>query len=245
MIPLINSPGNELPGNTIVVIPNPGISNERISELIKPFKGQVKRDWFNSHFYYCLPLTIGNQYGFSVIAEQDFTVTWNGRDGLQDLIVENGTSPLQIINSHFGCGIITVQCLWHYRTPPSVNLMTIAPPNIPQHNIMHMVGVVETDNLRRDFTFNLKMTAPGTVTFKKGDVIGSFIPIPRYFADEFSVKFADEVLSPEAISEEYKIAEEFSRLRSGEDTTKNHLAGRLYFKGEDAYGNKFPDHQRK
>lgn len=244
MIPLINSPGNEIAPNTLLVIPNEGITNEQVSELLKPLKGVAKRDWFNSHFYYCLPLTIGNQYGFAVTAEQDFSVTWNGNNDLPDLQVEIGPQKLQIINSHFGCGIITVQCLWHYRTPPYVNLMTIAPPNVPQHNIMHMVGVVETDNLRRDFTFNLKMTAPGTVSFKKGDIIGAFIPVPRYFSDTFTVQFGNEILSPEAIQQEYEAGAEFMRLRNGEDTTKNHLAGRLYFKGEDAFGNKFPDHQR-
>jgi len=109
-----------------------------------------------------------------------------------------------------------------------------------------MTGVIETDNLSRDFTFNLKVTKPNIyVTIKAGDPIGAFIPIPRYFADRFTIKYADELFTPEEIDLEYKAGTELARQRQQEDILKPHAAGRKYFQGTDAWNNPFPDHQKK
>jgi hypothetical protein len=110
---------------------------------------------------------------------------------------------------------------------------------------MHMTGVVETDNLRRDFTFNLRITEPHVyVTVKAGDPIGAFIPIPRWYADQFSITYANQLYSEDEIELEHLSGDEFAKQRSGEDKNKPRQAGRLYFKGEDAWGNKFPNHQK-
>lgn len=246
-IPYINQPGNEIPDNTLLVVPQPGVTREEIDNLLIPLNLSKKRDWFNSHFYYCLPLTIGNTYGFIVKAERDVTFYWDGDVSVRGLTIQQNQEEkrCQIFSNHFGSGIFTVQNNWHYRTPPGINLMTITPPNFPQHGLMHMTGVIETDNLRRDFTFNLKVTRPNTyITIKAGDPIGAFIPIPRYFADKFSIVHAQDYLTPDQIGAEIEVGREFSRQRNGEDLKKPHQSGRRYFKGEDAWGNKFSDHQK-
>ncbi len=147
-IPLINSPGHEIPEKTLLVIPQPGINNEEIENLLIPLTSYKKRDWFTSHFYYCLPLAIGNIYGFIVKAERDVTIYWDGSEAIQGLFINDDTSKqrCQGFSNHFGSGIFTIQNFWHYRTPPGINLMTITPPNFPQHGLMHMTGVIETDN---------------------------------------------------------------------------------------------------
>ena len=66
--PSINSEGFEVPTNTLVVVPNRGIQKEQVSPLLESLDGNFKRDLFTDHFYYCLPLNIGNQYGFIVKA---------------------------------------------------------------------------------------------------------------------------------------------------------------------------------
>jgi len=246
--PIINSEGHEIPEKTLLVIPNKGrkASKESIGKLLEPLAGQPKRRWFNSHFYYCLPLTIGNQYGFIVYALKDFTVRWDGGIPIESTVITCDERPDDIQNykSHFGSGIVTVQNDWHIRTPPSVNIMTINPPNFFKRGITHMTGVVETDNLRRDFTFNLRITEPDTdILFRKGEPVGAFICIPRYFADQFTIAFGDELYTQEQLEIEEVSTEEFSRLRGTTDQDKPHQAGRLYFRGEDAWGNKFPDHQ--
>ena len=244
----INDEDNLIPEKTLLIVPNRFANKEKISELIEPLSKHKKRDWFNEHFYYCLPLIIGNQYGFVLKTQYNFSVRWNGGDQVDDL--EVNIHDLQGLNlqtyvTNFGKGILTVQNFFHFRTPPDVNLMTIQPPNFLKDGIMHMTGVIETDNLRRDFTFNLKVTRPNEwIHFKIGDPIGAFIPIQRYFADAFEIKYADELFSKELIDLEHKTGDEFGKQRSGEDLSKTHQAGRKYFKGEDAWGNKFKDHQK-
>ena len=246
---MINEPGREIPDNTVLVIPNRGVPNEEIAKLVVPASSIKQREWFNPHFYYCLPLVIGNQYGFLVKSQHTFTAIWTGGSGPAEVTLDvkpaDTERPLQIISSHFGEGTITIQSFWHFRTPPGVNLMTVTPPNMPQHGLMHMTGVIETDNLRRDFTFNLKITKPNElITVKAGDPIGAFIPLPRWYSDQFSLAYANELYTPEELELEHRTGDEFGKQRSGEDLEKPRQAGRRYFKGEDAWGNPFPDHQR-
>jgi hypothetical protein len=248
MLQIINSAGQEVPSKTLVIIPHPGKDKNKILELLEPLKGKVKREWFPPYFYNCLPLNIGNQYGFIVKAAKDFSVIWNGGENNSDMTVtmEQDANPTQLVASHFGHGILTIQNAWRYATSPGVNLMTISPPNYIKDGTTHLTGVVETDNLRQDFTFNIRINEPNTlITYKAGEPVGAFIPIPRYYADNFEIAFAEDIYTQEQISAEHDTLNEFSRIRSTVDIVNVGGVGRRYFKGIDAWGNKFPDHQRK
>lgn len=242
----------EVPENTIAVIPHHDSYIEFSKELFVPMAGQKKRDWFVRHAYFCLPLVIGNQYGFGLRSSATFEAVWNGGETPNDVEVtildqdvnSFGDQP-QHIESHFGMGTVTIQNRFTIRTPPGVNLMTINPPNHWIDGVQHMTGVVETDNLRRDFTFNLKLTRPGhKVRINKGDLIGCVLPIPRYYPDSFSIKQADELFTQEQIDEENLMGLKFGHERVTEDRDKPHGNGRRYYNGEDADGNKFACHQK-
>jgi hypothetical protein len=246
----INQPGYEIPDQTLIIVPHFDFMNkERIDNIFEPLTGKVSRDWFNTHFTYCLPLTIANQYGFIIKSERDFSILWDGNVSLDAMHIEyldeqEYTDPGQSLLNHFGSGIFTVANRFHIRTPIGVNLMTIQPPNMPKDGIMHMSGSVESDNVQRDFTFNIKVTRPNEkIYFKKGDPIGAFIPIPRYFADGFTVKLASEIYPQEVIDNEIESYNEFGRQRNNEDRDKPHQSGRRYFKGIGAWGEKYKDHQ--
>jgi hypothetical protein len=239
----INDKNNLIPENTIVVVPS-HFDNEKINYLdtMIPLLGENKRDWFNSHFYYCLPLTIGNQYGFAIKSRKTFTAIWNGREdrfSIKINVIED-EDPSQIISSHFGSGIITIQNQFTLRTPPNINLMTIQPPNIFIAGLNSMTGVVETDNLRRDFTFNLKITIPNfEVKVNKGDIIAAFIPIPRNFVENFKLEHVRDIFSDEIHFSEINASNEFGKQRFNEDKLKPHEAGRKYFKGLDYDGSEY------
>jgi len=237
---------------TIAAIPDHKNFNRHIAEIVKPMAGDKKRDWFSEHAYHCLPLLIGNQYGFSIRSLYDFKFTWNGGNNPEDvsIIMDNKYSRTrlnerpQIVTSHFGMGVVTIQNRFNFKTPKGVNLMTVNPPNHFIDGVGHMTGVVESDNLRRDFTFNLKCTRPGhTVTIKKGDLIGCIMPVPRGFIDSFNVSSGLEVLPAKEVEEESRQKREFARKRQEEDPLKPSRNGHLYAKGVDAFGNQFDDHQ--
>lgn len=237
--------------NKIVGIPNTfQDAGVKVSDHYESLIGKKQRKWFSDHSYLCLPLVIGNQYGYVVKALYDFDVVWNGGSNPSDLQImyKNGRPGYkgQWISSHFGLGIITVQNHFTLRTPEPINLMTINPPNYFIDGIHYMTGVVECDNLRRDFTFNLKVTRPNTlIQFKKDDWIGCFIPVPRYFVDSFELIDAKDAMTEDEIKVEIQASVDAGKERDTVDKTKPHGAGRRYFKGEDVYGNEFVDHQRR
>lgn len=231
-----------VPDNTIYILTEDPRFDDLPGELILPLKGEVKREWFGKHHYFCLPLVMGNQHGFVFKAAFDFSAIWNGGDTPADtevFIEENDKkSGKQVISSHFGYGIVTVQNRWTLRTPRGVNLMVMPPPNYYVHGAMFLTAVVEADNLRRDFTFNIKLTrANEVVYFKKGDPIGCVLPYPRYFIDGYKTELHPK---GEALDTERKTIREFSKVREsakgGQDL--------LYMQGKDVYRNPFPEHQK-
>jgi hypothetical protein len=244
--------GINVPDKKIAVFSEPwnGLKNfDRIDNILT--KSSKKRNWFSPNFYRCLPLTIGNQYGFVLKSEFDFGFIWNGEESTDSINFYFNESEESLLNkyprieSHFGHGIITVSPPFWLRTPPGVNLMTINPPNYVVPNITVMTGVVETDNLRRDFTFNLKIQIPNIEVFiPAGTPLAAFIPIPRYYSDSFEIVSAETIFDSETIDEEIQSNLDTKIYREEVEKTLKNNVGRLYMKGEDIYGNKFPDHQK-
>ena len=236
----------EIEENTILAVSHHDDWEKSIDDICGSLKGEKRRGWFIPHAYFCLPLVIGNQYGFIIRSQLDFWAIWNGGEAPEDVtVVCHPNDGTQSIEAHFGMGTITITNHFHFRTPPGINLMTINPPNYFIDGIHHLTGVIETDNLRRDFTFNLKLTRPDhPIYIKKGTPVGCFLPIPRYFVDSFDLKSAKEVLTNKEIEDERKIGMEFGAERMGPDKEKPNQCGRRYRNGEDCRDNKFLDHQK-
>jgi len=252
---MINDGINDVPDKTVVVFRTTDINNKTISKdrVFNIFRKPSKtRDWFTPHFYRCLPLTIGNQYGFIICLEFDIGFEWNGGDSPQDITLFFDESVNDInnvvypnISTHFGSGILTIDTPFFLRTQPGVNLMTINPPNSVIPNITVMTGVVEADNLRKNFTFNLKIQMPNIrVHIPAGTPLAGFIPIPRYFADEFKINFAEDIFNKEIIEEELKAETDSGNYRKEIEPKLKNGVGRQYLTGTDVYGNIFKDHQR-
>lgn len=246
----LNDPGYEVPDNKILAVSHSLDNDGKYNDVIKSLKGNIQREWFNSHFYYCLPINIGNQYGFVVESLRDFEVVWDGtldRAGdIKIVFLNNDNSEYQFITSNFGNGVLTIQNSFSLKTPPGVNLMTIQPPNMYIDGMVAMTGVVETDQIRRDFTFNIKITRPNKkISIKKGDPLGAFIPIPRYFVDSFSIDNVDNYFDKALHENEIKDSNELGRQRGQEDLLKTHSSGRKYFNGKHAFGEPYKDHQKR
>jgi hypothetical protein len=245
--PYINDEGYEVPKNTILVVPHRIEHDGFYKEVLKPLKGNSKREWFNSHFYYCLPLIIGNQYGFVIESLRDFEIMWDGTEANPEIIFLNEeNSDKQSIKTGFGSGIVTVQNAFALKTSPGINLMTIQPPNMFIPGCVSMTGVIETDQIRRDFTFNFKVTVPNLkISVKKGDPLGAFIPIPRYFVDNFDTKLISDIFDQELHINEVEEVKNLSDERNSSDKEKPHQAGRRYFNGINFDGTEYKDHQKR
>lgn len=244
--PFLNDPGYEVPENTVVVVPHSPDNTGFYEEMLLPLKGESKRDWFTAHFYYCLPLTIGNQYGIAVKSGYSFDAYWPGGEAAAVLTFDKTDDvPHQAVSTHFYNGVITFQNFFALKTPPGINLMTIQPPNMFIPGCVAMTGVVETDQIRRDFTFNLKITVPNyKIRVNKGDIIGAFIPIPRYFVDKFDLALVSDLFDKEVHLNEVQESRTLGEERGTVDKEKNHMAGRRYFKGMHSDNTRYADHQK-
>lgn len=236
----------------IPIIPPDGIKqfDMNISSFLKPLNSDHKREWFDSHFYKCLPLSIGNMQGFAFSVPFDFNVFWNGGERPQDLTISVNDSydrPKDMndlyVQSEFGYGIFTIHFPLILKTPPGVNLMTIAPPNYPVPGISPMTGVVEADNLRFTFTLNFKVDLANVmISVVKDYPIMGILPIPRYYCDSFKLVNAYDILDKNDIEEERQIVDEHGKKR--EHSNINGLGSdRIYYRGMDVRENKFKDHQ--
>jgi hypothetical protein len=246
----INSAAHQVAPNQIAVVAELDAYAPSIPSMVESLRGRSGRESLGQHSMHCLPLIIGNQYGFVLKSMVSWTALWNGGPDHSDtkIMIEEPAEAngIQLVSSHFGNGIITVQNRFHFRTAPGVNLMVLDPPNYFLPNLSNLFAVVETDNLRRDFTFNLKIVTPKKrVRVKKGDIISGIIPIPRYYVDDFAVTLADKIFPPEVIAEEVAHCQKFGHLRDNEDKAKPLQVGKLYWRGLDADQNAFADHQRK
>jgi hypothetical protein len=246
--------GIDVPDKTIAMFMLRNSLGENFEEYTNNLKKPDKRrDWFTPHAYHCLPLVLGNQQGFILTANFSFDVMWNGGDKPEDMEItyrypqEFNFDSLNFtqISKVFGNGIVTILVPYSLRTPPGVNILTINPPNHIIKNATVLTGTVETDNLRHQFTFNLKLHEPNVLTsFEAGTPLSAFIPIPRYFTDQFELKNARDIFTDEVVEEELDAFDKHQYDRFYQNNTPGAKPDRKYFSGIDPFGNKFLDHQK-
>ena len=245
-----------VPDKTIAffpVIPGKGIEPFDLKDInlfLNPLNKNHKRNWFTPHFYKCLPLAIGNMQGFIFSLPYTFSVLWNGGHSPEDLTIEiyEDVNPYKEKNfiypdSEFGHGILTIHFPLTLKTPPGINLMTIAPPNFPLIGLSPMTGVIESDNLRFSFTLNIKIDLINTkIIIEPNTPLTGIIPIPRYFCDSFELKNAYDIFDKNIVTEEIKVTNEHTEKRSIQNANRER-ADKIYYSGKDVRGNKFKDHQ--
>jgi hypothetical protein len=247
-----------VPDKTIAVFPVKPINGLKpfdmnYQEFLKPLNTTHKRTWFTPHFYHCLPLSIGNMQGFSISLPFEIELFWNGGNEEKDLKIIAKVEEQYIeeyfgvncisLSSHFGHGIVTINLPIQLKTPPGINLMTLAAPNFPLSGLSAMTGVVESDNLRFTFTINLKVTIPNApIIIEKNYPIASLLPIPRYFCDSFELKNAIDIFDKKIVDNEVEVVYQHTEKR--EESNKNKSGqDKIYYNGMDVLGNKFKDHQ--
>lgn len=249
----INDPGFEVPDNTIAWFDYSN-SGYKVNDVIESLIGHQDRDWFNHlAFSMCLPLTIANQYGFVVKAAHDIELFWDGTDNPVEVKSEgfNDLNSIQSYLNNFRHGILSVENKFILKTPKDVNLIVIQPPNQFIEGLHCMTGVVEADNLRRSFTFNIRVTTPNkTIKIKKGEWLSAFIPVPRFYVEDYKLVQAEKLFPKEVLQNEKDSSEKLQWERTspetqGGDIGKINDSGRRYFKGIHVNQTKFRNHQKR
>jgi len=232
----------EVPEKTIYILTNSDEYLDVYENFLEP--DTKSRPWFLDHFYFCLPLSVGNQHGFIIKSQHDVLLRWDGNhstDALSVFVDDSMNKEFgQSFESHFGSGILTVQHEFTLRTPKGVNLMVKEPPNYVLPGLTVMNAVIETDQLRRDFTYNIKVNeAHKDIFIPKGTPLAAVVPYPRYFHDEFVTEVVKNEKNLDTFRRTLKY---FNEERSVE--YENRTPSLRYMHGEDIFGNKFEEHQK-
>lgn len=207
-----------------------------------------KRKWMddthNAFAYRCLPLTVANGFGWSVLNPYKFSVTWNGGREMKDVTFEYSNDMMKhIAMSHFGSGVVTFNLGFMIRTESKHNLYVKGPANHPKRGISPLEGVVETDWLPFTFTMNWKLTEENyKVTFDDGEPICNFFPFQRGYLEQWEPEIKDIREEPE-IQAKYNEWSESRRKYNSTLNTNGNKGERDYLRGEYKDGQKFEDHQ--
>jgi hypothetical protein len=218
------------------------------------------RDWMNAtnerFANRCLPLLMANEAGWTLLNPRAFTATWTGGPHWRDLRIEyddpDGQRPLA--ESNFGYGIISWGVPVLFRTPPGYNLLARGPANLPKDGASALEGLVETDWSVATFTMNWKLTRPDhPVRFETGEPFCMLIPQRRGELEAVRPVHRDLSTLPavragvkrfedrrEDLQKRKFIADFVGRESEAWDEWEA-----SYFRGREADGASFSDHQTK
>lgn len=213
-----------------------------------------RRQWMDEttdrYAYRCLPLTMGNQFGWELLSPATFEALWTGGKGVgcvQVVRLDGGKG--QLPSSHFGHGVLTFNNCYLFRTDARCQLFVTGPPNLPKDGIAPLTGMVETDWLPFAFTMNWRFTRPGVpIRFEEGEPFCHFFPVSAAVLESVEPRVCDLDDEPE-LAVQYREWKD-SRDRWVEDLqvegTVAHAQGwqRFYHRGELHTGERAPVEHR-
>jgi len=190
----------------------------------------------------CLPLMMACQYGYELLINEGFTITWNGGPNNSDTKVVWDDSHVQHRNIYIngGNGFFSILSNVILRTPIGVNTYITGPLNHFSAGIQPMTAIVETDwNIVR-FAMNFKLMKPNrSVKFNAGEPYCRFFPIERKYEEKFTV-------SIERLADDKKEFDTYIKwqnaINEGKDTRSGKYRDGLYPHGDEC---PISDHQKK
>ena len=222
------------------------ITKYNISNPLDLVVPNTKRKWMdethNAFAYRCLPLTIANGFGWTVINPREFSVIWNGNNSVDDIIIKHNKTE-HIVSSHFGYSVITFSLGFMMQTESGHNLYVKGPANNPKRGISALEGIVETDWLPFTFTMNWKITEPNyEITFHEGEPICSMFPFQRGYLEQWNPEIKN-IKDNEELNIQYTEWSESRRNYNSNLKTNGNKGERDYLRGQHKNGEKFKDHQ--
>lgn len=221
---------------------------EPLDVVVPTKKRKFMDETWNGFAYRCLPMTVVNGFGWTVLNKNKFRVIWNGRGATTDIFIvydllPDGGQPYRHAISHFGTGILTFNLGFLIRTPQDINLYVKGPANNPKRGISALEGIVETDWLNFTFTMNWKITEPNyEIVFEKDEPICTIFPYPRNYIEGFNPVIRNIADDPELFTK-YSEYEKSRKEYNATLATNGAKGQRDYLRGNDKEGNKFSDHQ--
>lgn len=183
---------------------------------------QWMEDFPNRMPYRCLPLAIGNVFGWEILSPCSFKMEWNGGPLQEDIkITPLDDSPhfSRLVVSHFSRGVVTFHTDYLFRTEKGYDLFVSGPFNHPKPNIMALTAIIETYWSPYTFTMNWLFTQAGEVTFEKDEPFCHIFPIKHSYLEDVE----PEIHKIESNPQMKKELDDWSKLRG--EFIEKHDAG--------------------
>ncbi len=217
---------------------------------IRPAK--PTRRWMDEfpgrHPYRCLPLAIGNAFGWEILCPFDIEIEYNGGPDNEDMKIRAADGREDISHlalANFTRGILTLHTGYQFHTEPGWRLLATGPFNYPRDGMSPLTGVIETDWLPYPFTMNWQLTRPGVFTFTKGEPYCHILPVPANFLNDFDLQIYCLEDNPPLLKEQLAFADsrtEFmAQVAEGDAEAIKQAWQRFYFRGELPTGSKAPE----
>ena len=175
--PIVSSPSD----TEIVLYP---LAKKRLN--IRP--GAAKRAHFATHAYRCVPLTVANQIGWDLYADEDQIIEWQGGMAKDDVKVHAGPGY-----AHFGMGTFTLPPNLIWRLPEGWDLLIMPVPNGEcADDFAAMTAIVEADWMRYPWFLTVKLTRPSVVLIPAGTSIARVLPIRRGGIENWTISECEE-----------------------------------------------------
>lgn len=214
-----------------------------LTDFVAP--AEHDRDWFDPHFYHCLPLASANTLGWTLFSPYSFSVQWNGGKQRNDILVETEFADWPI--SWFGNGIFTIHPRFLVRTSQNTNLLIRSIPNYYKRGVVTLDGLVETDWHQGSFTLNFRLTEPYLrVHYQAGEPLAQLLVYPRNYIEQFEARVVTSGPIFETVrSDEARWSKKRKELLDKEAAQHTTQRDFSYMRGEDLDGNKFQAHQKR
>lgn len=218
----------------------------------KVIPAPLERDWMNRHGhrhpYRCLPLAIGNCYGWQILLRGSVKATWNGGTTKADVVVES--SIPHVATSNFTRGIVTFDVPIVFRTEPGYQLMVTGPTNEFKDGASPMTAIIESEWLSYTFTMNYQLTRPGvSVLWEKDEPFCQVAVVPALIQESVEPEWRRIQDDPKTAEELRLLSDlrgEFrSRQDRGDPEANKQGWQKLYFRGEHPDGSVEQTHQTK
>lgn len=142
------------------------------------------RPWFAREMYRCLPLTVGNELGWTIYNPAKFSVEWDGSEAPDGVA---GESEGDHVQARFGHGTFSVFPGFYVRTSPGIDLLIKGVPNHPKDGVICLEALLETDWFDGSFLVSMRLTRPHLrVEFAAGEPLFQIVPYPRGWLRRFS-----------------------------------------------------------
>ena len=208
---------------------NPNLPTAKIEQL------KIKRDWMPSAVYNCMPLVLGNSFGYGVYFEEDISFIWDGDVRNPSRVIKGE----KFVGPDRGAGSVSFHTNLLFKTDENTSLLTMPVPNQPIKDATTLTTILSSSFFTQLLPIVWQLEKPNKEYFvPAGSYVGCILPISISQFQDSNLNIHDHTYPfPDVHGSEY-----ISALKEGQKQGK---FLKFYQKAIDHKGNIIGKHEAK